>query len=61
MNINTWLLLGYGSDWRWSNTNDCYWYKSVELIRMTENKPLYNIMETVYNKLYKLNHININI
>ena len=53
MNINTWLLLGYGSDWRWSNDKsmNCYWYNSVELIRMTENKPLYNIMDTVYNKL----------
>ena len=51
MNINTWLLLGYGSDWRWSNDNDNYWYNSVQLIRMTENKPLYNIIDIVYNKL----------
>ena len=57
MNINTWLLLGYSSDWRWSNDNHIdkptfsYWYDSVQLIRMTENKPLYNIIDIVYNKL----------
>ena len=54
MNINTWLLLGYGSDWRWSNTDDCYWYKSVQLIRMKENKDLYHIIDIVYDKLKKL-------
>jgi tetratricopeptide (TPR) repeat protein len=51
LNINTWLLLGYGSDWRWFNDNNCYWYNSVNILRMTENKPLYNIIDIVYNKL----------
>ena len=57
MNINTWLLLGYGSDWRWSDDNNgdeptfSYWYNSVQLIRMTENKPLYHIIDIIYNKL----------
>lgn len=56
MNINTWLLLGYGSDWRWFNDNNstvCPWYKSVQLIRMKENKPLYNIIDIVYDYLEK--------
>jgi tetratricopeptide (TPR) repeat protein len=54
MNINTWLLLGYGSDWRWFTSDICPWYKSVELIRMKENKPLYHIMDIVYDKLNNL-------
>ncbi len=52
MNINTWLLLGYGSDWRWfDDISICPWYNSVKTIRMKENKPLYNILNEVYEKL----------
>lgn len=51
MNVNTWLLLGYGSDWRWFNDNECCWYNSVKLFRMKENKPLYNILNEVYDYL----------
>jgi ADP-heptose:LPS heptosyltransferase len=52
MNINTWLLLGFGSDWRWfDDANICSWYNSVQLIRMKENKPLHNILNEVYEKL----------
>jgi ADP-heptose:LPS heptosyltransferase len=53
MNINTWLLLGYGSDWRWFNDNMsvCPWYNSVQIIRMKENKPFYNILNEVYEIL----------
>jgi ADP-heptose:LPS heptosyltransferase/Tfp pilus assembly protein PilF len=51
MGIPTWLLLGYGSDWRWSNKSTTYWYKSVELMRMTENIDLKNIMKDVKKKL----------
>ncbi len=54
MNINTWLLLGYGSDWRWSYKDDNFWYDSVQLIRMKENKPLFHILEVVYDKLIKI-------
>lgn len=54
MNINTWLLLGYGSDWRWSNTDECYWYNSVKIFRMKENKPLFNILDLIYNKLLEI-------
>lgn len=51
LGIKTWLLLGFGSDWRWSNTNNTYWYSSVELLRMNENVELKNIMPTIKNKL----------
>lgn len=51
MNINTWLLLGYGSDWRWFNDSTCPWYTSIKIFRMTENKPLYHIIDIIYNKL----------
>ena len=52
VNMKTWLLLGYGSDWRWYNepSKTC-WYDSVELIRMTENTDLQNIMPVVEKKL----------
>ena len=54
MGVPTWLLLGYGSDWRWSNKSNTYWYKSVELMRMTENIHLKNIMNDVKKKLIEL-------
>jgi tetratricopeptide (TPR) repeat protein len=52
VNMKTWLLLGYGSDWRWYNDpSKTSWYDSVELIRMTENTDLQNIMPVVEKKL----------
>ena len=51
LGVKTWLLLGYGSDWRWSNTNETYWYNSVEIIRMHENIELKNILPEIKNKL----------
>lgn len=55
LGVKTFLLLGYGSDWRWSNSNTNYWYNSVELIRMTENKELKNILQIVKNKIININ------
>jgi tetratricopeptide (TPR) repeat protein len=54
MNINTWLLLGYGSDWRWFNSDECSWYNSVKIFRMKENKPLFNILDLIYDKLLEI-------
>ena len=55
MGIKTWLLLGYGSDWRWMTDPQLNnWYKTVELIRMTENIELKHIMPKVTTKLSKL-------
>jgi ADP-heptose:LPS heptosyltransferase len=52
LNIKTWLLLGYISDWRWFDDNTSIWYNSVEIIRMTENKELANILvDKVKDKL----------
>ena len=52
LNIKTWLLLGYISDWRWFDDNTSIWYTSVEIIRMTENKELANILvDKVKDKL----------
>ena len=47
MGIKTWLLLGYGSDWRWSTKDTTYWYNSVEIIRMNEQKPLADLLPRV--------------
>lgn len=54
MGVKTWLLLGYGSDWRWFNDDECHWYKSVELLRMRENIELKNIIPLVKTKLIEL-------
>jgi tetratricopeptide (TPR) repeat protein len=52
LGIKTWLLLGYGSDWRWmKEEKTTCWYTSVELVRMTENKELYTILDKVKEKL----------
>jgi len=47
MNVKTYLLLGYSSDWRWFDTNEKIWYNSVDIIRMNENIALKNIIPTV--------------
>lgn len=51
MGVKTLLLLGYMSDWRWFNDNENMWYDSVEIIRMTENKPLSQVLPHVKNRL----------
>ena len=52
LGVKTWLLLGYGSDWRWmKEEKTTCWYTSVELVRMTENKELYTILDKVKEKL----------
>ena len=51
LNVKTLLLLGYISEWRWFNNNDKIWYNSVELLRMTENSELKNILPQVKNIL----------
>ena len=53
MDVKTWLLLGYGSDWRWGKKNTQFWYKNVELIRLTEELPFKNIMPLVRQKLFE--------
>jgi ADP-heptose:LPS heptosyltransferase len=51
LNVKTLLLLGYISEWRWFDNNDKIWYDSVELLRMTENSELKNILPQVKNIL----------
>lgn len=51
LNIKTLLLLGYTSDWRWFNDDVCLWYKSVEIMRLKENKEFKNILINVKEKL----------
>jgi hypothetical protein len=53
LNIKTLLLLGYTSDWRWFDDDICNWYKSVELMRMKEDKELKKIIINVREKLDK--------
>ena len=59
LNIKTWLLVGFVSDWRWFSDNTCCWYNSVEILRMTENKQLKYILLDVKEKLKNYNHIYI--
>lgn len=54
LGIKTFLMLGYGSDWRWFNDDVCHWYDSVEIYRMTENKHLNNIMPRVQEAVDEL-------
>jgi len=54
LDIKTWLLLGNTSDWRWFNDDVCHWYKSVEILRMKENKELKYILPEVKDKLNKI-------
>jgi len=51
LKIKTLLLLGYISEWRWFNNNEKIWYDSVDLLRMTENSELKNILPQVKNIL----------
>lgn len=51
LNIKTFLLLGYVSDWRWFNDNICHWYNSVEIFRLTENIEFKNILMNVKEKV----------
>tara|TARA_Y100000992_G_scaffold81176_2_gene51645 strand:- start:129 stop:1505 length:1377 start_codon:yes stop_codon:yes gene_type:complete len=51
LNINTILMLGYGSDWRWFDNEQELWYNSVELLRMKENIELFHILPLVKNKI----------
>lgn len=54
LNIKTWLLLGQLSEWRWSNDDFTYWYKSVELIRNHDDFEFKNILKIVKTKLINL-------
>jgi len=55
LNIKTWLLLGYVSDWRWfDDPCICHWYNSVEIMRMKENKELKYILSDVKEKIEAL-------
>lgn len=52
MNVKTWCLLGYFSDWRWSNDDIPYWYTTVELLRIQKEKILLpEIIPMIKNKL----------
>jgi ADP-heptose:LPS heptosyltransferase len=47
MGIKTLLLLGYTSDWRWFDNDDKVWYDSVDIIRMTEQRPMSDLIPRV--------------
>jgi tetratricopeptide (TPR) repeat protein len=54
MNVKTWLLLGYGSDWRWFSNSDInsVWYSSsLELLRMQENKDMKELLPVVKSRI----------
>lgn len=60
MNVKTWLLLGYGSDWRWFSNSDknSVWYSSsLELIRMQENKDMKELLPVVKSRLQNMKMI----
>lgn len=51
MGVKTLLLIGYTSEWRWFNDNDKVWYDTVEIVRMSEQKPLADLLPRVKNLL----------
>lgn len=55
MNIPTFLLLGYVSEWRWFNNNKKIWYNSVDIYHQIENKDILHdsekIIEDIKEKL----------
>lgn len=54
LDVKTWLLLGKYSEWRWSNTDETYWYNSVELIRNKKHTIFSDILKDVKDKLISL-------
>lgn len=68
MNVKTWCLLGYFSDWRWRTDDFSYWYNTVELLRVKkENTLLSEIIPYVKDRLinelatYKVNNSENNL
>lgn len=57
MGIKTLLLIGYTSEWRWFDNDDKVWYESVDIIRMTEQKPLADLIPRV-KKLLDAEYVN---
>jgi ADP-heptose:LPS heptosyltransferase len=57
MGVKTLLLIGYTSEWRWFDTDDKVWYDSVNIIRMTEQKPLAHLIPRV-KKLLDAEYVN---
>ena len=60
MNVKTWLLLGYGSDWRWfsnSDTSSVWYSSSLELIRMQENKDMKELLPKIKTRITDMNSI----
>lgn len=51
MGVKTLLLIGYASEWRWFDTDDKIWYESVQIIRMTQQKPLAELLPNIKNIL----------
>lgn len=50
----TWLLLPYGSEWRWLlNRDDSPWYKSFKLFRQVEINNWDHVFENVIKELHK--------
>ena len=54
LGINTWLLLHYNPDWRWSGSpTDSAWYPSIRLFRQSEKNNWINVLESVQSELLK--------
>lgn len=55
MNVPTFLLLGYVSEWRWFNNNKKIWYNSVDIYHQIENEDILHdsnkIIEDISKKL----------
>jgi ADP-heptose:LPS heptosyltransferase len=61
LGVNTWLLLGKVSEWRWSTDDKSYWYNTVDIMRGKEINNLKAIMPEVKDRLEDLiNRNNIN-
>lgn len=59
LNVNTWLLLGTVSEWRWGiYDNSTYWYNSVSILRNSVLKNWSPLLDRVKNYIQK-NYISI--
>jgi tetratricopeptide (TPR) repeat protein len=52
LNIPCWVLLPYGSEWRWLlERDDSAWYKSLRLFRLGREDDWHSVLETICSKL----------
>ena len=52
--INTWALLAFGCEWRWTKGKTTNWYPKIKLIRQNKSLDWSNVIEESVSELNKL-------